>query len=135
MFRYGTAIALALAVAMPVMPAFAKSISRTVPANKASVILPIVGVDFAMCRIYQAHDVKITGMPSKGVAAIVEKTVPLPADFAQCKGTIAKVKFVVYQSKGKFAGADHVSVSYTMPTNTGEQNQTYIDYDIEVTVK
>jgi len=135
MFRYGTAVALALAVAMPVMPAFSTTISRTVPANKPSVLWPIFGVDMTLCNVYQAHDVKITGLPSNGVAAIVEKTIPLPADFAQCKGKMVKMKLLVYQSKGKFSGTDHVTVTYTMPSNTGEMNQKYIEYNVDVTVK
>jgi len=135
MFRYGTAIALALAVAMPAAPALSRTISRTVSANKPAVLWPIVGVDMTLCNIYQAHDVKITGMPSNGVAAIVEKTIPLPDSFAQCKGKMAKMKLLVYQSKGKFSGTDHVAVTYNMPTNTGEMNQTYMEYNVDVTVK
>ena len=135
MFRYGTAIALALAVAMPVMPAFSTTISRTVPANKPSLLWPIFGVDMTLCNAYQAHDVKITGTPSNGVAAIVEKTVPLPASYAQCKGKMVKMKLLVYQSKGKFSGVDHVTVTYTLPSNTGEMNQKYIEYNVDVTVK
>ena len=129
------AIVLAASVALMATPALAKSLSRTIPANKTSVLMPIIGVDMTNCTIYQARDAKITTQPSNGMAAIVEKTLPLPPDYAQCKGKVVKVKLLAYQPKGRFVGLDHVGVSYTMPSNTGENSQVYNAFDIEVTVK
>ena len=122
-------------VALMTTPSLARSLDRTVPANKVSVLMPIFGLESTNCTVYQARDAKITARPSNGIAVIVEKTLPLPASFAQCKGKLVKLKLLAYQPKGKYVGADHVSLSYTMPSNAGEDFQVYNAYDFEITVK
>jgi hypothetical protein len=127
--------ALAAALCLCAAPAHATSVSRTVPANKPSLLLPIIPLAGDTCTPYPPRDLKITVQPTKGVAAIIEKTVPLPAAFAQCKGTVVKAKLLVYQSRGKFTGTDHVSISFTTPHRVDESSFMYNTVDVEITVK
>jgi hypothetical protein len=131
MLRLVTFAALSLAATA----ASGETIERTVPAGKGGVIGALFGLENQNCTAYRVHNAAVSPQPAHGVAAIVEQAAPLPKDYAQCAGKMVKVQWLVYRPAKGFTGTDTVSVSYTLPTNTGEQYQRYIAVDYVVTVK
>ncbi|MDQ0470729.1 hypothetical protein [Labrys wisconsinensis] len=112
-----------------------ETIERTVPADKGGVIDALFGLERQNCVAYRVRNAKISPQPAHGVAAIVEQAAPLPKDYAQCAGKVVKAQWLVYRPAKGFRGTDTVSISYTLPINTGEQFQRYITVDYAVTVK
>ena len=128
-------LAVVAALSLITATASARTVERTVPAGKGGVLAALFGLENVGCTAYRVHNAKVSPQPAHGVAAIVEKAVALPKEYAQCAGKVVKAQWLVYRPSKGFKGTDTVSVSYTLPTNTGEMNQRYFAVDYVVTVK
>src|SRR4051812_34079505 len=80
MLRLAVVAALSLATAT----ASAATIERTVPAGTGGILDALFGLESQACTVYAVRNAKVSPQPAHGMAAIVEKAMPLPKDYVQC---------------------------------------------------
>ena len=113
----------------------ASDIRREVTSGKAAAVLSIIAFEPTSCAAYPAHNIKITKAPEHGSAELLVRPVSAETAFPHCKGKTVKPTFVIYRSSPGFRGDDHVSVTFTRATNTGEMSEAFYSYDIGIAIK